>query len=454
MATAPEARISEQSDPLATLTEPVEATCAPASVEGTEAAAEVRHANVPILALLTLAHLVVDAYASSVPALLPFWQDHFHLSYGLAGLITGISNVTSSVAQPVVGIITDRGRDPRWIAVAVVLAAGGVAATGLMPGFPLFLLCVIAGGLGVSAFHPQGYKLVGQHSGSRQAVATSWFLVGGNLGVAIGPLAGTAAVLRFGVGGTAVLFLPGALFALATWWLFTQLEARRASQLRRDGGSRSATKVRAEKAPSGVGVLPLQRRLIGLGVLMTLVAVRTTVSSSLISFVPLYYVRVAGTDEGLASRMLSGVLFAGALATLAGGYLADRFGRMRVLAVSLLPIPPLLLLFLSLPAGSLGAVVTLWSVGALVTSSFSITVVLAQELWFERRALVSGLIVGVAFGLGGLFVPLVGTAGDAWGLTAALRLLAALPIVALGLTAALAAILAPSWSTQPEAGHN
>ena len=155
-------------------------------------------AHVPLLTLFSLTHLVVDAYATTVPALLPFWQARFGLSYGLAGSITAVANVTSSVAQPVVGLLTERGRDARWVALACAVTAVGIGLTGLAPSFPVFLALVVVGGLGVSAFHPQGYKLVGVYSGARPAVATSWFLVGGNVGVAVGPIAGTAAVVAFG----------------------------------------------------------------------------------------------------------------------------------------------------------------------------------------------------------------------------------------------------------------
>jgi len=406
-------------------------------------------ANVRLLALLTLAHVVVDAYASAVPALLPFWQERFGLSYALAGLIRAISDVTSSVAQPLVGILTDRGRNPRWIAAACLLAAVGVSATGLAPSFPLFLGCVVAGGLGVSAFHPQGYKLVGLHSGRSQATATSWFLLGGNLGVAIGPLMGTGVVLALGIGGTSALLVPGALFAAAMWWLVPGWSRVR---------ERTASEVVASRASSQpedpVRRLAPRRRLVATSVLVVFVALRSTVASSLIAFVPLYYVRVAGAGEGVASQVLAGVLLAGAVATLAGGYLADRLGRLRVLAASLLPVPALLLLFVAAPPGSLSAAAALWAVSALVTGSFSITVVLAQELWHERRALASGLVVGSAFGMGGFLVPLIGAVADRWGLPAAFQVVAAIPLAALVLLAVLAATLAPALVKPAIARHN
>jgi MFS transporter, FSR family, fosmidomycin resistance protein len=404
-------------------------------------------AHVPLLALLTIAHVVVDTYATAVPALLPFWQERFALSYGLAGLITGIANVTSSVAQPLIGVLIDRGRDPRWIAVACLVAAAGVSASGLAPNFAIFLGLVVVGGLGVSAFHPQGYKLTGLYGGQRQAAATSWFLVGGNVGVALGPLLGTAFVVRFGLPGTTLFMVPGLVLAGAMVWLvprWTGVRWRRGRQLEQPSEVRRAGQQEAIAVNPRIAALGRRRRAMALSVLVILVALRATVSSSLVSFVPLYYVRVVGVAETAASQVLAVMLLTGAVATLAGGYLADRWGRQRVLALSLLAVPPCLLVFLLTTPGGPVSTAALWAAGALVTGSFAITVVLAQELWFERRALASGVIVGFAFGMGGLLVPLIGIVADLWGLPAAFYVVAALPVLPLALTGVLAWLMKPA----------
>jgi FSR family fosmidomycin resistance protein-like MFS transporter len=97
--------------------------------------------------------------------------------------------------------------------------------------------------------------------------------------------------------------------------------------------------------------------------------------------------------------------------------------------------------FLSLPAASPFAIALLWASGALTLAGFSITVVLAQELWFERRALASGLIVGFAFGTGGLLVPGVGAIADEFDLRIALFAVGALAAVPLALTGVVAWLL-------------
>ena len=346
-----------------------------------------------------------------------------------------------------VGLLTERGRDARWVALACAVTAVGIGLTGLAPSFPVFLALVVVGGLGVSAFHPQGYKLVGVYSGARPAVATSWFLVGGNVGVAVGPIAGTAAAVAFGPSGTAALIPAGLLMAGALLWLVPRwTRAPRVATAAPAAGAGTivmeapASPPTPAPPPIVVG-LSLTRRTWAIITLVAIVALRSTVSGVLTSFVPLYYVDVVGAPATEGSRVLAGMLLVGAVGTVVGGYLAERAGRMPVLAVSLALTPPLVLLFLALPPGGAQAVAALWAAGAMLTASFSLTVVLAQELWFERRALASGVIVGFAFGLGGLLVPLFGAVADRQSLTAAFQLVAFVPLLALGLTGVLILLL-------------
>ncbi len=64
--------------------------------------------NPSILVLLSLGHLATDLSAGAIPALLPFFQRSFGLSYGSLGFLNGVFQFTASVTQPLVGLITDR----------------------------------------------------------------------------------------------------------------------------------------------------------------------------------------------------------------------------------------------------------------------------------------------------------------------------------------------------------
>ena len=108
-----------------------------------------------------------------------------------------------------------------------------------------------------------------------------------------------------------------------------------------------------------------------------------------------------------------------------GAPLADRWGHKRFLTLTMLFMIPLLFLFLQVRGW--GTFAVLACSGFVLISSFSVTVVMAQDLLPGRLGLASGLMVGFAIGTGGLGVTLLGTVADAWGVPAALQAMAFIP---------------------------
>src|ERR1700759_2414017 len=129
-------------------------------------------------------HLAVDFASGSVPALIPFMTDRFHLSYALAAMLLLAATASSSLVQPLFGLWSDR-RGALWLlAGGAALAAVGVGGAMISPAFPVVVCLVFAGGLGVAAFHPEGAKFAAYASGRKRASGMSYFNIGGNAGYA------------------------------------------------------------------------------------------------------------------------------------------------------------------------------------------------------------------------------------------------------------------------------
>ena len=375
--------------------------------------------NPSVLILLSLGHVVTDISGGAVPALLPYFQRTFGLSYGSLGFLSATFQFTSSVTQPLFGLLSDRVPGHLLLPLACIVAGGGLALTGLAPGYGILLLLLAVTGVGVAAFHPLGYRLTNQHSGQKRGTATALFSVGGNFGVAIGPLLATGLVLKFGGSGTLGLAVPGLVIAGLVWW-----------KLR---GKPSTNLLRGSDQSLG----PLRLRVVPIGLLTLVVILRSAASVSLNTFIPLYYIDVIGVSERTASEMLSLLLVSGAFGTLIGGPLSDRIGRLRVLVITLILVIPALQIFL-LTEGAL-AKVALSLAGFFLVSSFAVTVVMAQELWPENVGVASGVMVGLAFGIGGLIAPLIGLLAERWGLFAALQMIVVFPVSAVVIAGLLAA---------------
>ena len=349
---------------------------------------------------------MVDLNASSIPALLPLLRLEFGLNYAALAAIVMVSNLTSSVIQPLFGALTDRRYFPWLLAVAPVLASVGAAALGFASSYSMLLLFVALAGMGVSAYHPEASRGAYTAAGDQRVTGMSIFSVGGNIGYAFGPLVvALGAALIGGVHGT-LLFLPLGLIAGMALW-------RRLGRQRVD--------FRQHGRPAGEGA-PLW----GVMLLVFVVFLRSAAQVGVMSFLPLYLANT-GAAAGSAGIVLFFFLLAGAVGTMVGGPISDRYGRKLILVVSFMLAAPLLYV---LPhAHGLLLMVALLLLGFVVVATFSTTVVLAQEFLPKSVGMAAGLTLGFAIGAGGFVVLALGQYADLHGVRAALDLLWWLPVI-------------------------
>jgi MFS transporter, FSR family, fosmidomycin resistance protein len=375
--------------------------------------------NTRVLGLLALGHLVVDMNQGSIAPLLPFLKSVFGLTYTASGAILLVAAMTSSVVQPVFGYFADR-RTRRWILPwAVLFAATGVSLAGLAPSYWVLLLLVVVSGFGVAVYHPEGYRTANQVAGDRKATGLSLFSIGGNIGIALGPPAVTFLVSRYGLPGTLGLLVPGLVVAALLATVLPGLVAAPTQG--------TATRAAREGPRDMRGAMAL---LIGV------VTVRAWTQLGIVTYVPFLYVYILGKDARHVGVLLFLFLGAGAVGTLVGGPIADRWGPRRYLVMSFLLSMPLIALFLWRPGGWV-ALAALAAAGFVLVSSFSVTVALGQAYLPRQLGMAAGLIVGLAIGTGGLGVTLLGWVADHWGLYTALYLVAALPLAGLAVALCL-----------------
>jgi len=367
-------------------------------------------------------HLAVDFASGSVPALIPFLTDRFDLGYALAALLLLAATVSSSLVQPLFGLWSDR-RGALWlIPGGAVLAAAGVGAAAVSPLYPLVLLFVFVGGLGVAAFHPEGAKFAAYASGERRASGMSYFNIGGNTGYALGAFATGQLVVWLGLAGGLLAMAPVFAAALALARLTPYLSAlapRSASSARHGGVDR-----------------PRAMALLG-----AVIALRSIAWFTLLAFVPLWMVSL-GHSKADGNRLLFLMLLAGAAGTLALGPVADRVGLRRTLVVTQALILPLMLLFVYV-GGVLGAV-ALMLVGVCVVGTFGVTMVLSQLYLPRHIGMASGISVGLAMGIGGVAAVVLGAVADAINLRTALTISAVAPAVGVAFCLLLPAGTAPA----------
>lgn len=373
--------------------------------------------NKKALAILSAGHLVTDINQTALPALLPFFKEVFNLSYTTAGVILLLGNVTSSVIQPLFGYLSDR-RPTKWfLPLAPFIAGLGMSLAGFTSNYSLLLLCVIVSGIGVSSFHPEGFKTAHFFTGEKKATGMSIFSVGGSLGFAIGPIWALSLVTFFGLRGTLGLITPGILMALILFLNIPMLTTPVHSAFK-------AAKEGTEKPFS-------KDQKASIFFLVSTATIRSWAQMGLVSYIPFYYINYLKGNPLYAGKLVTTFLLAGALGTLIGGPMADRWGHKKFLLATLILSPPLLFLFYY--SSGIMAFVFLGISGMVLISSFALSTVMAQTLLPQHLGVASGLMVGFTIGAGGVGVTLLGTIADTWGVPMAMKATFVMPLIAFGL---------------------
>ncbi|WP_336785098.1 MFS transporter [Paenibacillus sp. MMO-177] len=375
-----------------------------------------------ILFAISSVHLLNDAMQSVVSALFPIFEESLGLKFGQIGWIAFTLNMTSSVLQPAVGLISDKKPAPWMLPVGMACSLVGMVGLAYAPSFWMLLLAVVFVGFGSAVFHPEGSRVVFFAAGERRGLAQSIYQVGGNFGQALAPLMTIYIFVPLGQRG-AVL---GTFLALAAIIVLLRVVPWYGAQLAQKGAP-----VKKKAAGAVPAVSPYNKKVIAfaLTLLLILVFARSWYAAGIGSFYNFYMQDKYGLSIKAAQVPLFVFMAAGVLGTFFGGILSDRFGRKRMMLFSIAGSAPFALL---LPHVSLGWVYpVIFVLGFILQSGFSVSVVYAQELLPGKVGMASGLITGLAFGMGGLGSIVLGTAADHYGILDTMVACSFLPLIGL-----------------------
>ncbi|MDQ0230378.1 MFS transporter [Metabacillus malikii] len=373
-----------------------------------------------ILFIIGLCHLLNDSIQSVIPAMFPILEKSMGLTFTQLGIIGFALNMVSSVMQPVVGIYTDKRPLPYALPIGLTFSMFGVLGLAFAPSFLTILISVIFIGLGSAVFHPEGSRVAYMAAGNRRGLAQSIYQVGGNSGQALAPLITALILVPFGQFGSIYFTIVAAiavafLFYIAKWY---------SGRLQLSASSMSKGKSVRKQQQSTTISKAIRHAII---IIILLIFARSWYASAISNFYTFYAIDKYQLSIAQSQIYIFIFLLMGAIGTFIGGPLADRFGKRNVIIVSLLATVPLTLL---LPfAGPTLAMITLAFIGLILMSSFSVTVVYAQELVPGKIGTMSGLTVGLAFGMGAIGSIALGALIDNIGLTPTMVSVSFLPLI-------------------------
>ena len=370
-----------------------------------------------ILTSVAVCHLLNDSMQSLLPSVYPMFKSLLHLSFGQIGLIALTNQLTASLLQPMVGLYTDRHPKPFSLPIGLCSTLTGLLLLSVARSFHAILFAIAFVGVGSSVFHPESSRLARMASGGRYGLAQSLFQVGGNVGVAGGPLLVAFVVLSRGQSSIAWF----SLIALLTIMLLIPVSFWYRAHLR---PKTKASPIHAAASP----VSPRKVRM-SIAILVALMISKYFYLSSINNYLIFYLIGKFQVSVREAQIHLFLFLASVAVGTFVGGPVGDRIGRKYVIWVSILGVLPFTLL---LPHANLfWTTILTVIIGLVLASAFSAIVVYAQELLPGKVGMISGLFFGLAFGIAGLGAALFGRLADLTSIGFVYKVCAYLPAIGL-----------------------
>jgi MFS transporter, FSR family, fosmidomycin resistance protein len=376
------------------------------------------NANSKVIFALSLVHFTGDFYAAFLTPLLPLFVDKLGLTLTQVGLLAGISRFLAFVVQPSAGYIADHYHTRIFILGGPLLATVFMPLIGVAPSYLVLILFVSMGSIGVSMFHPTAAGMVSQYAGSRFGLSMALFNLGGTLAFGLSPIFIAFFVHSWGLESSPMTMVLGLVLMAFLYKIVPLPTAEGLANLGFIGSIKEAF--------GGVWK--------PIALIWAIMVLRSFVGQVFLTFLPIYYSR-EGFSLLSIGTIVSIFTVAGALSGVAAGHFSDRFGFKPLFFVTHGLATPSLYLILLLPGD--WAYVSAFLAGFFVLASLPLGVTMAQEIAPKGKSMVSSLMMGLAWGTGGMMTPFAGKLADLFSIRPVLVVLAVIPLLTVGLIAML-----------------
>lgn len=343
------------------------------------------------VSIVALTHAIHDTYTGMLPALLPVLIEKFMMSNTAAGLLSVFLRIPS-LLQPLIGRLADKKNLKFFIILTPAITGIGMSLLGIAPSYTFLIIFLLIAGFSSAALHAVAPVLGSTYSGNKLGRGMSFWMVGGEMGRALGPIVVVTAIGYLTLEGLPWLMLAGGLISFI---LYAKLKDVSTISMK----ERNSRHWRAALKEIRWVMLPIT----------ILVFTRSMVSATLTTFLPTY-LKSEGSSLWAAGASLTILEISGMVGAFLAGTLSDRFGRRTMLFISYIATPVLMVLFVQ--SNTFMKIPLLILLGFFAIAIVPVLMAVVIENTSENRSFANGLYMALSFALQALATFLVGFISD------------------------------------------
>ncbi len=363
--------------------------------------------------ILMIGHLCADMSFFALSAAMPFLVVQKGMSMTATAGLGFVMSVSNAVIQPLLGAMADKKNRPWLMAVGILMSGVGISLIGFMDNYVAMMAAVTISSVGGAIFHPDGGRIANYVSGASKGKGVSNFSFGGNLAGFVGPVLMVFGISQFGLKGSAILLLP--TIPMALWIL---LLSNKFNEFVQEGKEEVAKDITAGRTDDWNGFL----RLSGVTVL------RSAIMVCMNSFIPMFWLHILMQTEEVSGLITTVIALSGASATFIGGRIADKLGFRKMIRTGLIAMVPCMFI-LAMTRSVLVSLIVLVPTAVALNLAYSPSVVLGQKLIPNHIGLASGVTMGLASSIGGVFSPVLGRVADTQGVDVVMWIMFAICVI-------------------------
>ncbi len=357
-------------------------------------------------------HFITDAYSGFLNPIMPFIAAKIGISMAVAALLISVSNLTSSLSQPLFGFIADTWKRRFFIFWGMIMASVFLSCLGIANNIYTLIICLLLGHMGVSFFHPQATSIVSSYSENcSKSKDISIFIASGTFGFALGPAISSHITELWGLEKLPCACILGVIFAFILLKNTPKLN----------------TGVKENKQISPVAAVKEIFANKPVFILVCASIVKAFVVSSFPIILPFYWKSINYSVSQIGS-ILFAFMMAGALGVILSPLLEKKIGTKPVFYFSLIPVAPLGIIFYLCEGKGITGLISFVVIGFVSFLAVPVNMSLAQKLMPEYKSMISGFIGGFSWGIIGILLPFISIIANKTGIMNVLLVMTFIPL--------------------------